>query len=73
MEMTSLDAEMARLTKAVDVVCEDVIALRAQRDELLAALKYVEGYLIDTLSPCDADCECVLHPVQAAIAKVEGR
>lgn len=30
-------------------------------------------YLDETLGPCDADCECLLHLFHAALAKAEGR
>lgn len=41
--------------------------------ELLTALKAAEDYLGGTLGKCDSDCECVLHPMRAAIARAEGR
>jgi hypothetical protein len=47
-------------------------AVLADRDALLVALKEAEDYLASNLSPCEADCLCVLHSVQAAIAKAEG-
>lgn len=34
---------------------------------LREALETVEAYLRDTLAPCEADCTCVLHTVQAAL------
>ena len=39
--------------------------------ELLAALKDAEQVLSEILGSCEDDCECVLHPVRAAIAKAE--
>jgi hypothetical protein len=40
---------------------------------LLDALKSAEDWLDVTLSPCAHGCECVIHCVQAAIARAEGR
>jgi hypothetical protein len=39
--------------------------------ELLATLKDVFEYLDMTLGPCEDGCDCLLHVVQAAIAKAE--
>jgi hypothetical protein len=47
--------------------------LIAAAPDLLAALKDAHEYLESTLAPCDEGCECILHPVEAAIAKAEGR
>ena len=41
--------------------------------ELLAAAKDALDYLHLHLGQCEFDCECVQHPLRAAINKAEGR
>lgn len=52
---------------------EDDARVIAAAPDLLTALHNAADWLEVTLSPCDPGCECVLHCVQAAIAKAEGR
>jgi len=48
-------------------------ALIAAAPELYEAIKSSMEYLDATIGPCDADCECILHGLHAALAKAEGR
>jgi len=37
------------------------------------ALEVLDGILADgVVGPCDADCDCILHPLRAAITKAKG-
>ena len=46
--------------------------LMAAAPALLAAARGALEYLTDFLSPCDDDCECVIHPLRAAVAAATG-
>lgn len=47
--------------------------LIAAAPKLLAIAKDALDYLQDQLGSCDPGCECLLHPLAAAIGKAEGR
>ena len=47
--------------------------LKVQNADLLAVARDVFEYLHGQLSPCEPDCECLLHALEAAIVRAEGR
>jgi hypothetical protein len=47
--------------------------LIAAAPQLLAALSAAYDMLREMLGTCEPDCTCVLHEIEAAFAKAEGR
>lgn len=47
--------------------------LIAAAPDLYQAVKDSLPYLIDVYGPCDPDCGCLVHRLEAAIARAEGR
>jgi len=55
-----------------ETILSEAHRIRDERDALLAALKAAQDYLETVLAPCEEGCDCILHLVEAAIAKAEG-
>lgn len=55
------------------IVGKENATLIASAPDLFAAIDNAMEYLDDTLGPCDDDCECILHPLKAALKKAGKR